>query len=201
MTAKVSTPGGARLREHCAKLAESMASETDYDWWRALASRIVQRAEGVLAALADVGTLYAPDRLHALRIAIKKLRYALEFVRRAPGMDVAPALAALRRAQQRFGHLHDVQILLGQVRALAPSGADAGYDAIVESLERDCREIHARVLPHLPEIQAYARTARRDLGARRRSQRLRMAKAHASPALHRPRHAAERAAASGGRKS
>ena len=45
---------------------------------RALTARIVRRARAVLAASAAAGTIYVPERLHALRIAIKKLRYALE---------------------------------------------------------------------------------------------------------------------------
>ena len=46
--------------------------------------------------------------LHALRISIKKLRYALEFMTGLyPGKDIKKFLASLEKMQDCLGHLHD----------------------------------------------------------------------------------------------
>ena len=134
----------------------------------------------MLAASAAAGTIYVPERLHALRIAIKKLRYALELLPPTPGLDVAEALGVLKRAQRRFGSLHDRQVLLAEVQAIDSvvrrPDARAALAAAVEDLERDCRKIHAQTLALVPEVEARARLLRRELGVRRRG-RLAMAKA------------------------
>jgi CHAD domain-containing protein len=120
----------------------------------------------VLVAANECGTLYAPDRLHALRISIKKLRYALELSRTLPGVSVDEAIAVLRANQQRFGRLHDTQILLAEVQAAASvarrTAAAAGFTEMVEALERDCRQQHAELLPHLPKLEAMVRDVKAD---------------------------------------
>ena len=44
----------------------------------ALAATLLRRAKRLKSALEEAGPLYAPERIHAVRIATKKLRYALE---------------------------------------------------------------------------------------------------------------------------
>jgi adenylate cyclase len=65
----------------------------------------------VLAAQASVD---APESLHALRIGIKRLRYALEFF---------SPLAARKPMQRLLEHLVELQDALGQINDLANAGA------------------------------------------------------------------------------
>ena len=65
-------------------------------------------------ALAAQATVDAPETLHALRIGIKRLRYALEFF--------AP-LAAKKPMQRLLAHLTELQDALGQINDLANAGA------------------------------------------------------------------------------
>ncbi len=51
------------------------------------------------------------ERLHAIRIATKKLRYHLETGRSVCGWRVDPALAAAREVQEALGGLHDDEAL------------------------------------------------------------------------------------------
>jgi hypothetical protein len=53
---------------------------------------------------------------------------------------------------------------------------------MIEDLDRDCRRIHARILPHLPALQAEVEAVRRDISARPHGRRLSMAKATAPAA-------------------
>jgi CHAD domain-containing protein len=173
----------ASLGDRCRSLAETLARDgTEATWWTALAAHVVRRADRVRSTAAACGTLYGPDRLHALRIAVKKLRYAVELVPATPGFDRKDALALLKRAQTRFGRLHDVQVLLAEVHAMGDAsrltGGRQALEGVAETLERDCRHIHASTLPVIPEVHACAREISREIGLRRRRRGLAMAKAH-----------------------
>lgn len=64
---------------------------------------------------------------HALRIALKKLRYGVEFVGAPwPERDVRGLAARLATLQDRLGHLNDVAVALGLAReVLAAAAGDA----------------------------------------------------------------------------
>ncbi len=188
MFAKIARQDRAGVRDDVRALSKRMTGADDRSSQSALTARIVRRTRSVLAASAAAGTIYVPERLHALRIAIKKLRYAIELLPAAPGFEVADALKLLKRAQRRFGSLHDIQVLSEQVQAIDALGqrrADrAALSGAAEALERDCREIHAKALALVPEVEACARLIRRELGVRRRGARLAMAKAALDTKAH-----------------
>ena len=181
MAAKIDRQDPARVRNDVRTLGERVSVGDDRSWQSALSGRILRRARAVLSASAAAGTIYVPERLHALRIAIKKLRYALELLPPTPDLDTGDALRVLKRAQRRFGALHDVQVLLAEVQAVDVAARRPEHRAAlavaVEDLERDCREIHAKALALVPDVGAWARLMRRELSVRRRGRRLAMAKA------------------------
>src|SRR6185295_19003635 len=51
------------------RLAKSIDPSVEDVLWRALATLVYERAEGVGEAIDECGTIYVPDRLHSLRIA------------------------------------------------------------------------------------------------------------------------------------
>jgi CHAD domain-containing protein len=51
-----------------------------------------------------------PDRLHALRVSARKLRYGLEAARSVVNIPAALELRRLRRQQSELGHDHDLQV-------------------------------------------------------------------------------------------
>jgi CHAD domain-containing protein len=82
------------------------------------ARTIKQRIEETLSArradlmAARAGLLPSdPQRLHALRVAAKKLRYSLEAARPVVGAAPKTELQQLHWYQTRLGHMRDVQIL------------------------------------------------------------------------------------------
>jgi CHAD domain-containing protein len=112
-------------------------------------ARIAHRAGRLDSAVRDAGAVYLPDRLHVVRIALKKLRYALELA--PPSLtDRAGALRALKRIQELLGRMHDLQVLLDRVRdvqaSLTPPSLTAWreLDALVVMLDESCRRLHAR---------------------------------------------------------
>lgn len=126
-----------------------------------LAARVRGRASDLANAIDHAGTLYHPDRLHSVRIAAKKLRYALEVVSSTGLADTAAPLRALRRMQALLGDMHDYQILLehvGAVRDATPRGTPgaAGLKAMAAAYDRECRKLHAAYLKQAPHLAAAA---------------------------------------------
>jgi len=118
-------------------------------------------------ASAACGILYAPGRLHALRISIKKLRYTLELSHQTMGLVVAAPVRVLKRAQKHYGDLHDVQVLLQLVGDAAAAGRGAALrvhaQIVTDALERDCRDLHAAALRDRAGLAALLSVVRRSL--------------------------------------
>ena len=72
---------------------------TSRGWRWAIDARLAKRAKALGAAMADAGAVYLPERLHTVRIAMKKLRYTLEFSAEMSGARTTPELQVLKRVQ------------------------------------------------------------------------------------------------------
>jgi CHAD domain-containing protein len=129
-------------------------------WRWALDARIAHRAERLDATLRAAGAVYLPERLHAVRIATKKLRYAVELSVEAAGGRTSADLRTLKRSQQVLGRMHDLQVLIDFVRSVqarlkSPELAvRRSSDDIVRGLENSCRRLHARHLRERPALRA-----------------------------------------------
>ncbi len=119
-------------------------------------TRLMRRAKALGVALEDAGPLYAPERLHEVRISTKKLRYALEIARDAGVTAATPLVKLLKRHQERLGHLHDLQMLLKHVRETeaSPTVGSRVNDltAYADALDRECRKLHADFVEHRAEL-------------------------------------------------
>jgi CHAD domain-containing protein len=132
-------------------------------WVWAVEARTARRAMGVRSAIASAGTVYIPERLHDVRIAVKKLRYAMELAAEARsqrGNGDIGALGALKAAQDLLGRLHDVEVLIGRSRqeqaSLSPPTLTAWreLDSLIRRLEDDCRALHAEYMHHRARLIA-----------------------------------------------
>ena len=133
--------------------AEEPGSKVAARSWRwVVEARIARRATRLTTAIDHAGGIYVPDRLHAVRIAIKKLRYAVELSTEIAGQKTDATLRALTRGQDLLGRVHDIQVLVDRVRkvqaSLAPPNVTVWreLDALIVSLEDDCRRLHARYM-------------------------------------------------------
>jgi CHAD domain-containing protein len=146
------------------RAAESAPRATARSWPAAVDSQVAARAARLAAAMADAGAMYLPERLHAVRIAVKKLRYALELANELAGTRRDPNLTALKRGQELLGRMHDLQVLIERVRqvqaSLAPPNVTIwrNLDATVASLEDECRVLHARYMRMRDRLGAAAET-------------------------------------------
>ncbi len=128
----------------------------------AIDARIARRAVRLADGLREAGAVYLPERLHAARIAVKKLRYVLELAGELTGADHRGDVRILKRAQDALGRMHDLQMLIERVRrvqaTLTPPNVTVwrGLDDLVKRLDEDCRRLHARYLRLRPELDAIA---------------------------------------------
>jgi CHAD domain-containing protein len=147
---------GAKLE----KLAQTLETQdaaprrgTDRrSWMWAIDARVARRAATLATAISGAGTVYLAERLHDVRIAVKKLRYALELSTEVAQMKSNPELRQLRRAQDVLGRLHDLQVLIDRTREaqgpVTPPDVNVwrDLDALVASLEDNCRRLHGRYM-------------------------------------------------------
>jgi CHAD domain-containing protein len=131
-------------------------------WVWAVDARVVRRARRLGTTIAAAGALYDADRLHNVRIALKKLRYAAELSAEARGMDRTADIDTLKRAQDMLGKLHDYEIFSDRVqRVRDDSTRSAGidvraFDALAQAAELECRQLHAAFMRDRVELSAIA---------------------------------------------
>lgn len=120
--------------------------------------RIARRARRLAAAIDNAAGLYLPDRLHEVRIAVKKLRYTLELTPRAGSGRTAGRIRTLKNAQDQLGRMHDLEVLIARTRGIQSSpGAStlkvsADLDRLVRRLETECRQLHGHYMAARPTL-------------------------------------------------
>jgi len=111
-----------------------------------------QRALRLRIELRRTSALYDPERLHAVRVATKKLRYALEVERELTKSRAMARINRLKGLQDALGEIHDYEILLDRTRqvqtelAASDRAMATELGALVRSLEDACRDGHAAFL-------------------------------------------------------
>ena len=115
-------------------------------------ARDARRAERLRASIENAAAIYLPDRLHEVRIAVKKLRYAMEIVRELSRSRATVRIMTLKRAQDLLGRIHDFEVLIARTRAIQGSPnaptlrVSADMDLLVRRLEMECRRLHGRYI-------------------------------------------------------
>jgi CHAD domain-containing protein len=115
-------------------------------------ARAARRALALRAAMDNAAGIYLPDRLHSVRIAVKKLRYALEAARDLSASRATARIRTLKRVQELLGRMHDLEMLIARTRAVqSTAGApnlrlSSDLDRLVRRLETECRRLHVRYM-------------------------------------------------------
>ena len=127
-----------------------------------LEARAARRATGVRQAIEAAGTVYVAAPLHNVRIALKKLRFAVELNAEVKDQRASRDIRLLRNGQALLGRLHDLQALIDYAREMQASRfasdpvASREYASLVRVLERDCRKLHAQYIRNSPRLLAIA---------------------------------------------
>ena len=157
-----------KLKQRLESVGEAVGRDRTGAWRQVLGARLITRAKLLAAAIDQAGHLYSPEQLHQVRIASKKLRYALELAADSGVPAAAPYVRALKRTQETLGRLHDLQILQGHVAAVQaePMGRavpHAGLGAIAGRIEEECRRLHGKYVAHVEPLRAIADAIRTDI--------------------------------------
>ena len=150
MLDRLSTIHVKKLERDLAELGRTLGMQPQGDAWaQAAAQRMARRARRVRDTVATAGALYVPERVHAVRIAVKKLRYALEFADDTGEAQTKPHTRQLKDLQETLGDLHDLEVLHRVVRDLTCPDAHADslngdLESLRPELDRECRELHSR---------------------------------------------------------
>jgi CHAD domain-containing protein len=148
-----------KLDRRLTAVAERLAGSGDEAWRTVLSARLLRRATRLSEAIEQAGQLYAPEHLHVVRLATKKLRYALELAAEAGAAGAAPRVRVLKRAQELLGGLNDLHVLQQHVATVqaAPRasrrGLGPGLAALASHLEGACRHLHGRYLSTVPKLR------------------------------------------------
>jgi CHAD domain-containing protein len=129
---------------------ESVESSRALRWRSALDARVAVRAARLKKVIAAAGALYLPERLHVVRLAVKKLRYAVELSAAARQTADAADVRLLKRGQELLGRMRDLQLLIDHVRRVHAAlpvehrSVARELDRLVAAVEDSCRRLHAR---------------------------------------------------------
>ena len=144
--------------------------------------RCGRRAVRLRDAIEHAAGIYVPDRLHEVRIRVKKFRYAMELARdlRSARRTARPARASvstrseagrlrtLRQTQELMGRMNDLEVLTARMRALQGTSmvtglrVSADLDELVRRLENECRVLHGKYMAARGDLLGvcdYAETA------------------------------------------
>lgn len=142
----------SRLRRRIRAVGEYAAGVPPRKLAPLVRKRVTARERELVTAIKRAGAAYDIDRLHEVRIAVKKLRYTLEVAQEALRRRLAPRIRALKVQQGRLGNLHDLQVLVRHIRTLqarrvgARGPVAAALTEIRRDLDAESRRLHGRWL-------------------------------------------------------
>jgi triphosphatase len=128
---------------------------------RVLRLRIGEHAQAVVAAIERSAGLYFPNRLHAVRVAVKKLRYSVEVAEAIALWRPPRLLDDLRGIQTRLGAVHDQQVLLDALDELAPDSSPHDLAAMKAVVKADLVREYERYLARVERLQAICAACQR----------------------------------------
>lgn len=147
------TPGKVdRLRRELAAVGSGPEVGGKPGAIRDAVQRVERRAGRLRAAIEAAGGLYLADRLHTVRIAAKKLRYAMEIERELKRSRVTARIRQLKTLQDLLGRMHDLHVLAEHTRAVQASMAETDrrltedLDELIITIEEDARTEHAKYM-------------------------------------------------------
>ncbi len=146
-----------KLDRRLGSLSDALEKAETDGWRKTLAARLLKRAKRLRETVEAAGQMYEAERLHAVRIAAKKLRYAMELAAETGVRAAARPVRTIKRAQETLGRLHDLQVLqsyVGDVQAKPAEASvpDSGLEILSRLLEDDCRHLHAKYVASVPTL-------------------------------------------------
>jgi CHAD domain-containing protein len=118
-------------------------------WRRDLTQTLCTRARVSAEAIEHAAGVYFPKRVHAARIALKKLRYAMETAKDTGRDDLEEPLRDLKKSQDVLGDLHDRHTLIVELPSAEPvdgTQPNPFVTLVKQALEAETDKLHGRYL-------------------------------------------------------
>lgn len=149
MLDRLRTINTRKLERDLAEVARLLGMRQQTDAWaQVLASRMGSRAQALRETADAAGPLYIADRVHAVRIATKRLRYVLELAGDTAEARTKRAVRDARSVQEILGRLHDLDVLAGLMQDAIAAAAGEPWHGLLEAarlhVERECRALHGQ---------------------------------------------------------
>ena len=161
-----------KLSRRLQRLVGDLRGSVTGAWSGTLARRMSARGTQLRDTVEAVGVLYVPERLHAVRIAAKKLRYGFELAAEADATQRRAPARRLKAVQETLGRLHDIAVLTSLIQEVPlPQAQSLRWVTHVDDfryrLEAECWRLHSEFIDqrrHVNEAaEAAAETATRIL--------------------------------------
>lgn len=167
MIGRLTSVSTRKLERDLAEIARVLGMRRQTDAWaQLLAVRMSRRAQRVQRAVREAGALYISDRVHAVRIASKKLRYTLELSGDTGEAATKRSIRKLKEIQDVLGRLHDFEVLGAAIQNLTapvPTSRDdptgGALEALRLSLDREWRELHSQYVASRESLLAVCEEA------------------------------------------
>jgi CHAD domain-containing protein len=137
-------------------------------WRSALRERLMARSSDAADAVRRATGIYLPNRAHRARVAIKKLRYAVEVAHETGLWRPRRAVKDLARLQSTLGAMHDAQVLIEAMDDLLGADVPApGAATLKRLLDDDIVRHHADYLRQRDRVFAIGDACQKALRSRR----------------------------------
>ena len=131
-------------------------------WLPILRDRIRLRADRLRAAVDHATGVYFPNRLHAVRVATKKLRYTVEAAVDLHAWKPPHMLKDLKKIQATLGELHDAQLLRDRLdRLIDICVPQQETTTLIAALDADIVRLHAEYMQRRDRLDAITVACRR----------------------------------------
>jgi CHAD domain-containing protein len=137
------------------------------NWRHELREAVHHQAADVQSALDRATAVFMPNRAHAARITVKKLRYTVEVALATGVMTDVHALEDLKRVQETLGDLHDMTVVAKLIDDTAfPGDLSAESLAFAEVVRAEATRLHQKYVRRRDEIRAACDACVRDVAPR-----------------------------------
>jgi CHAD domain-containing protein len=145
--------GLAKLHDELKRARRRIPLRVSSNWRTTLRQHVARRADEVRSAIACAGGVYFPNRVHAARVAVKRLRYALELAKSTRAWRRRGAIRVLKEVQSALGEAHDRDVAISRLDGEpAQQSEDRDGMAVQQFLRAETESFHAIYLKSRSEI-------------------------------------------------
>lgn len=133
------------------------------DWRSELRTSLATQAGEAASAVDRAAGVYLPNRLHAVRIAVKKLRYTLEVALATGVFRDSQPLADFKKTQETLGQMHDLHMVRKSIKRhkLATMATHDEYMVLESALGVECSRLHKKYLDRRKKLLSQCDACRR----------------------------------------